>query len=446
MNKIYNASGDGATARYRYPKRVLMSIALISLTISMPTTASDSSLTLSSAIQRTIDKNPSLKVFEFRDTSLQSAAEVARLLPAYEVGVEAENFGGSGELSGTDGAEITVALSSVIELGGKRSARINIASERRTLLDAAKQVRSLELLGEVTRRYGEVLAAQLQVSLTLEASGLANDALNSVTARSQAGATTDAEVKRAKAAVAQAALAHSSAQRQLDYRKIALAALWGQSNPDFSRVEGNLFQFGTDVDFKVLYTRLQDNPAVQIFAAEERVKDAQVRLAKTHSRSDISWSVGVRQMNDSDDTALVAGFSLPLFTSKRNASIVSAAIAERDELLVEKDIALLNLHAQLFRAFHNRKQAITTSNALQDTIIPALEQALEGTKIAYERGRYGYLEYVSARQELLSARRMLIEAATAALLYGAEIEQLTAEPLSASQYEIETNFEDNINE
>ena len=446
MTKFYSASGDDAVTRYRHLKRILMSMVLCSLTISLPTTASDSSLTLSSAIQRTIDKNPSLRVFNFRDTSLQSAAEVARLLPAYELDVEAENFGGSGELSGTDRAEITVALSSVIELGGKRNARIDVTSERRSLLEAQKQVRSLELLGEVTRRYGEVLAAQLQVSLALEASDLANDALNSVTARSQAGATTDAEVKRAKAAVAQATLAHSSAQQQLDYRKIALAVLWGQSNPDFSRVEGNLFQFGTDVDFTVLYARLENNPAVQIFAAEERVKDAQVRLAETHSRSDINWSVGVRQMNDSDDTALVAGFSLPLFTSKRNASAVSAAIAERDELLVEKDIALLNLHAQLFRAFHNRKQAITTSNALQDTIIPALEQALEGTKRAYERGRYGYLEYVSARQELLNARRMLIEAATAALIYGAEIEQLTAEPLSASQYEIETIFEDTINE
>ncbi|MEC7303762.1 MAG: TolC family protein, partial [Pseudomonadota bacterium] len=33
------------------------------------------------------------------------------------------------------------------------------------------------------------------------------------------------------------------------------------------------------------------------------------------------------------------------------------------------------------------------------------------TQAAYQRGRYGYLDYVSARQELLSARRTQIEAA-----------------------------------
>ena len=95
---------------------------------------------------------------------------------------------------------------------------------------------------------------------------------------------------------------------------------------------------------------------------------------------------------------------------------------------------LLDMHNQLFRAFYNRKQAILVVNSLRSTIIPSLEQALIETQDAYQRGRYGYLDYVSSRQELLSARRTLIEAAASALTYGAEIEQLTSEPLASSQY------------
>ena len=78
--------------------------------------------------------------------------------------------------------------------------------------------------------------------------------------------------------------------------------------------------------------------------------------------------------------------------------------------------------------------------ALRTAIIPALEQALVETQAAYQRGHYGYLDYVSARQELLSARRTQIEAAAAALTYGAEIEQLTAEPLALTQYGEDNTF------
>ena len=396
--------------------------------------ATNNALTLNTALKRALEQNPSLKVFDFRNIALGGQLETANLKPAYELGLETENFSGSDELSGFDGAELTVSLSSVLEMGDKRAARRGIVSNGRSVLDAQRQVESLALLGEVTRRYVDVLTAQEQVSLAKEADELASQTLNIVAKRANAGATPDAEVKRAQAAASQAQLTLLSTQQQLEYLKVSLAALWGETSPNFAKIDGDLFHFGADVEFEMLYAKVEKNPAIQIFAAEERLKEAEVRLAKTQSRADISWSVGVRRFQESDNSALVAGFSMPLFSSKRNSGAVSTALAQRNEIFVQKEVALLNMHTQLFRAFHNRKQAILTAKELQNTIIPALEEALKETQAAYQRGRYGYLEYVSARQELLSARRTLIESASSALTYGAEIEQVTAEPLSTSQY------------
>jgi cobalt-zinc-cadmium efflux system outer membrane protein len=190
----------------------------------------------------------------------------------------------------------------------------------------------------------------------------------------------------------------------------------------------------------MLYAKVEKNPAIEIFAAESRLKEAELRLAQTQSSADISWSVGVRRIQETDDTALVAGFSMPLFSGQRNTGAVSTALAEKNQVLAQRDVMLLDLHTQLFRAYHNRKQAIVAVKALRTAIIPALEQALVETQAAYQRGRYGYLDYVSARQELLSARRTQIEAAAAALTYGAEIEQLTAEPLALTQYGEDNTF------
>jgi len=441
MYPIRTAPGSGAWDQRIFINRcTLFSLLFFIFSSGLNAAPGDSTITLADAVQRSLTQNPSLKVFPYRYDALQGQAETARLWPAYELGFDAENVGGTGDFNGVEGVELTIALSSVIEMGDKSAARQGVVSYSRSVLDANRQVESLALLGEVTRRYVDVLAAQEQVTLSGEAAQLASESLRIVKKRATAGATPEAEVKRAQAAAEQAKLALLAEQQRLSYLKMALSALWGLTTPDFRNVEGDLFQFGEDVPFEMLYAKVETNPAIEIFAAESRLKEAEIRLAQTQSSADISWSVGVRRMQETDDTALVAGFSMPLFSGKRNSGAVSTALAEKNQVLAQRDVMLLDLHTQLFRAFHNRKQAIVAVKSLRTAIIPALEQALEETQAAYQRGRYGYLDYVSARQELLSARRTQIEAAAAALTYGAEIEQLTAEPLAMTQYSKDNTF------
>ena len=436
MFRTLNAPHNGANTLTIYWRRPLY----LSLLMLIPWTSTQAEqvehkLTLSSAIKYSLEQNPSLKVFEFRKIALRGQQETASLRPAYEVGFEAENFSGTGNFSGSDNVELTVSLSSVIEMGDKRTARVNVVNSSRAQLDVQRQVEALELFGEVTRRYIDVLAAQERVTLAEEGAQLAQNTLNEVTKRAKRGATPEAEVKRAQAAAGQSQLTVSSEKQQLAYLKVALAALWGEKMPSFSKVEGNLFQFGEDVEFQRLYARTKQNPAITIFATEERLKEAEIRLAKTQASTNIRWSIGLRQFQETDDTALTAGFNVPLFSSKRSTGSIISAIAARDEVLTRKEAALLKLHTQLFRAYSSRQQAIFSFKKLQSNIIPSLKQALKETRKAYQRGRYSYLDYLTARQELITARRSLIDAGSAALRYGADIEQLTAEPLPASQYD-----------
>jgi cobalt-zinc-cadmium efflux system outer membrane protein len=440
MLLIGTAPGSGALGRRNIKSRCILFSLLFFISSGLNAAPGEPTIKLSTAVQRSLLQNPSLNVFPYRYAALKGQAETAQLRPAYELGFDSENVGGTGDFSGVDSAELTISLSSVIEMGDKRIARQGVVSLSRSVLDASRQVESLALLGEVTRRYIDVLAAQEQVTLAVEVVQLANESLHIVKERASVGATPEAEVKRAVAAAEQAKLALLSEQQRLAYLKVSLSALWGVTSPDFDKVEGDLFQFGEDVAFDLLYAKVEKNPAIEVFAAESRLKEAEIRLAQTQSSADISWSVGVRRLQETDDTALVAGFSMPLFSGKRNVGAVSTALAEKNQVLAERDVMLLDLHTQLFRAFHNRKQAIVAVEALRTAIIPALEQALVETQAAYQRGRYGYLDYVSARQELLSARRTQIEAAAAALTYGAEIEQLTAEPLALTQYGEDNTF------
>jgi len=395
-------------------------------------------LTLATAIKRTLAKNPTFNVFTLRQVSLDGQQQTQALAPAYQLGFEVENFAGSGELQGFDSTEFTVSLSSVIEMGGKRNFRMDIVSHRSAMLAAEGKIAALNLLAEVTRRYISVLAAQEDLTLAIEATQLAEETLLAVEKRAKAGSTPKAEIKRAMATVGNTRLVAATKNQQLSATKSSLALIWNErwneNSPSFAKVEGNLYHFSDDVTFEQLYGKVTQNPALLAFASEERLKSAQLRLAKSQSSTDIQWTIGIKQLQEIGDTALVAGFSVPLFSSSNNTGAIISAQADRDEVQARKTTALLQIHNQLQQAYSSRKQAIYTANNLKEIIIPLLQEALTETKIAYQRGLYSYLDYLSARQELLDAKQALIASASAALRFGADIEQLIAEPLPASQH------------
>lgn len=434
MLQFYTAPLYGAGSMCFVFKRIALLITfLIFSTTAASAEKSESTLSLSTAIQRTLEQNPSLKIYPFREEALAGSALTANMKPAYEIGVEAENFAGSGELDGFGGAEITVSLSSVLELGDKRAARVGIVSDSRAALTTHRQLESLELLAEVTRRFIDTLASQTRVELASEARQLAQETVSASKKRVTTGAAPEADAKRAQAALAMGRLLEASEKQHFEFTKLSLSSLWGATNVTFSRVGGDLFQFGEDIAFETLVERVTANPAIQLFAAQERVKDAELRLAKTQSKSDISWSVGIRRLREIDDTALVAGLSMPLFSGRRNKGEVARALAERNVISVQREASLLELRTLLFSAYSSRQQAKLAVEQLQENVIPALEEAVSQTRKGYQRGRFGYLEYITAAQDLLDSKAMLIESAAAALTYGAEIEQLTASTISASQ-------------
>ena len=388
-------------------------------------------LTLANALSRTVAQNPTLQVFDFRLQGLEGRRFSADQNPALEAGLEVENVLGSGNRQGSDAAEYTLSLSSVLELGGKRQARVSVVDSRYGLVEAERRAETLDVLGQVAQRFVATLALQEKLQLAAEAVALAEATHEIVTRRADRGAAPQAEVLRARAALTQSRIEQSHLRAAYESRKMALASLWGETSPDFQMLEGDLFQFGSSDNFVALYQRVSDSPAIQIYASEQRIREAEIQLARSQSESDIRWQVGIRRFEETDDTALTAGLSVPLFSGRRNRGEVQAALAARDEVRFRREDTLLRLHSRLFDAYHLRQQSIETVEQIRSQMLPDLTEALTQTREAYENGRYSYVEWTAAQRELLSARQALVDAATTALLNQALIEQLTAQPLVA---------------
>ncbi len=389
-------------------------------------------LSLDEAIARAGEQNPGLRVFDLKLRADEARQRAADRAPALALGADIENAFGSGEYRGADSAEYTVSLSSVIELGGKRQARKSLAGAARDLTAMEREAKALDLMTEVTQRFIATLALQEKVALGEEAVALA-DGARRITARATAsGAAPEADALRADAALVQGRidLARLRAAYDSGRMALALALAWGGSQADFARLDGDLFAAGRAQPFETLWQRAQGNPAVVLFAGERRLREAELNLARSRAAGDIDWQLGLRRMDDSGDSALVAGVSMPLFAGPRAQAGIAAAQAELGQVEFRQQDALLSLHQRLFAAYVERQTQLDAVAAMRAEMLPALEKALAQTRAGYAQGRYGYAEWMAAQRELLAARVALIDAAAGALLNQALIEQLTAQPVA----------------
>ncbi|MDD4865092.1 MAG: TolC family protein [Alishewanella agri] len=415
---------------------VASSILLHQAVAAEPATAD---LTLQQAAKKVLQQHPQLQVFDWRLKAAAGQQQLAELNLGYELGLQADNAFGTGDMSGVKSLEVTVSLSSVIELGDKRHARMAVSSANQGLLLAQRQAASLDLLGELTQRFVTVLTLQQKMALAAQTVSMTEQALTLVTQRVQRGAAPEAEQLRAKVAFKQAQLQHGLLQTELDSSKLALVSLWGAEQADFNQVSGDLFHLAQSPSFQTLYQHVLATPTVEVFAARQRLRDAELTLTQSQSAGDVRWQLGAMRSQESRDFGLVAGVSVPLFSKQRNQGAITAAQAESQAEQFEKETALLDLRARLYQAWQTHRYSSMAVKDMQRDILPLLEQALQQTEDAYRRGRYGYAEWISARQALQDAQLELVNAASTALSNQVLIEQLTGVALAASPLAITTS-------
>jgi cobalt-zinc-cadmium efflux system outer membrane protein len=410
--------------------RRAMALACAAPLLGFAATAASQVLTLASAIERTLVNNPELRVYAPRLTAHRARADLAALRPPLEFEAEVQDVFGTGQASGFDIAETTFALSQVVELGDKRNLRVEAAAAGATLTTAERAAAELDVLAEVTRRFIHAAADQEHLALTQRATALAEDNVAAATARVAAARAPDVELRRARVTRARALVEQEHAEHELLASRRKLAAMWGDTEAVFERVGADLYALPPDEGYEQLLARMASSPDFARFASEERLRDAELRVAEAHARADLRWRAGVRILSETNDEAFVIGVSLPLRAGRRAEGGIALARAEREQTMAELEAHRVRAEAQLFELFQELRHSITEAGVLRTSVVPEMEAALEATRTAFERGRYSYLEWVDAQRELVEVQRALIDASANAHLYRTEIERLTGEALS----------------
>lgn len=424
-----------AAARIRTSIRRRAALVIASLLLASSTAvATAEPLTLERAVAAAIRHNPELAMLPLQRRVLDARSDQAGQRPPLNVGVDLENALGTGDTRGTRAVEATLALSSVIELGGKRASRIDAARFEIGVFDTERSARQLDVLAEVTRRYIDAATSIERVHLAERASALAEHTLADAERRVRAAKAPHVEVDRAEIAVARAKLAERKARAEADSARRQLAATWGATDAvldgtPIGDLDARLLDVPAVADFAALVARLDASPDFLRFASEARLRDAQLRLAQAQRRPDLAWSAGIRRLQESRDQAFVAGVSIPLGSGRRAESGIAEARAQRDLVDAERAASQVRVRATLYALHASLREAVSEANELRATMLPRMEEALKETQYAFDRGRYGYLELVDAQREYLDVQSALIDASADAHLLQTEIERLTAAAL-----------------
>jgi cobalt-zinc-cadmium efflux system outer membrane protein len=387
-------------------------------------------LTLRAAVERTLARNPELGGFGYRLRAQSARADAAYLRPPLELRGDIEDFLGNGAASGFDSAETTFSIARVIELGDKRDYRKAAADAALSLIEVERAAAELDVLAELTRRFIHVARDQELLRVTRRATELARETANSTEMRVEAARAPEVELRRARVTLARAEIDEEHAEHELLAARRALAAMWGDRVDEFGRVEADLYTLPVVDSFEALEARIARNPDYLRFVSEARLRDAEIRLAQARARSDLVVSGGIRHLQATSDQALVFGVSMPLGRAKRAQSSRAEAEALRGLNEAESEAHAVRINAELFGIYQELRHAIAEAGILRTSVLPEMEAALAATRVAFEQGRYSFLEWVDAQRALIDVDGALIEASANAHLFVAEIERLTSEPLS----------------
>ncbi|WP_261998172.1 TolC family protein [Stenotrophomonas sp. Ste96] len=395
-------------------------------------------LTLDDAIARVAQYHPDLRLAQAQRPVWEARRDAAGLSPPLTVGVELENALGTGEARGVDAAEVTVTLAGVLERGGKLDARRAVAQANLDSLAPQRETARLDLMAEVARRYLAVTDARQQLRIAETDIEQRRRAVAAARLRLQAGASPESVLMTAQAMLAQAELDRDRATQMDQSARAALSALWRQRDPGFDVVSGDPMQLPALQDFAVLADELQRTPELAVLAGERRIREAQVQLARTEARPDVSWQVGVRNSRDTRDTSLVAGFSLPLGSVRRAEPEIRAAEAELALNSVEREARALQLYATLAEAHGRYLTSRLEVTRMARDVLPQLKRAENAAEKAWRAGAISYMEWAQLQAMRIEARQRQLEAAIAAQTALIEIQRLTGQSMVAATDTVST--------
>ncbi|NTY40683.1 TolC family protein [Burkholderia diffusa] len=391
-----------------------------------PDALPSTSLTLSDALSAAARNNPALRGARADVDASAGALMQAGARPNPEVSFLQEGFRRAERTS-------TAMINQTIELGGKRNARLDVASYGREAADASLDEQRAVVRADVTAAFYGLLAAQRQLQVTEESAAIAARSADLASRRAQAGKVSPVEATKAQVAAAAVLIEVATARGRVDVAREKLNAAMGGARTDRRDAVGDLEVVPAVDPLPALVERLDDAPLARIARAEMLRSNAAVSLERARRIPDVTVSAGVKRVTTGGvpDNQAVVGVSIPipLFNTNKGALLEATHKAERANADLDRERARLRL--DLTQAYANFEAAAQEARRLKTDILPGARTALDAMSRGYQLGKFGFLDVLDAQRTLFQGQSQYVRALADAHTARADIGRLVGTPLAA---------------
>jgi len=386
-------------------------------------------ITLRQAISLALIRNPELRSYSWEVRAREAQALQAGLPPNPEIGLEIEDFGGTGSVEGFDGTETTILLSQLIPLGGKLSKKRKVEELNTELAEWDYETTRLNVLTKTVLAYLNVLAAQEHYVLQSELFDLAERVHATVSERAQEGEISPIQEKMSQVALSRTKIQLEQSKRELESSKRILSSMWNSNTTEFREVKGDFFSITPIPTFEDLQDLLSENPVIARWSTEIEQREATIKLEKANAIPDPFVSGGYRHISELNDNAFVVGLSIPIPVLNRNQGAIAEARSRLKKAIEEQDNALVVVNSALAQAFQTLSASYEEAILLKDKVLPEAKNAYELIFEGYKEGEFPLLNVLVAQKAVFDTKLQYIDALLAYHTSRAKVERLIGSPI-----------------
>lgn len=294
-------------------------------------------------------------------------------------------------------------LSQTILLGGKRKQRIKLRGLE--LSKARLEYENLKrtILTDAFKEFVVILHLQENKTLQQNRISVAEDLLNAVSRKVEAGKLSPAEKSRARIQFIQEQLKLRAIEKSLKTTWNSISTLWGKGNISFNYSTGDLSYIRT-----IPSTISLDNaPDIKISKLLLEIKETNVLTEKANAIPDLDFGAGLKR---SGGYTYQVEFSIPLPIFNRNKGNIKSSVFELEQARLELKAVESQLRTDVSN-LQTELEILTSEIAiLNDDIIPEAQNAYKIIADGYMNGRFTYLDVVDTQEMWFQSKEQYLDA------------------------------------
>jgi len=323
-----------------------------------------------------------------------------------------------------DTRQINLQLNQEVELGGKRTARMEAADASYNKADAKLMTKKAELHANVVMAFYKVLVAQEKVALAQSSYAIAESALDAARKRVEAGKSSPVEQAKSSVAASLAKVDLAQSNTELNNSRKQLSALWGSDMPAFESAIGEVTHIPEVGSLVELQALIEHAPEINLAKLEIKTREALTEVERSKATPNITISAGVVKNDELGLNQALFGLSMPIPVFDRNQGNVQSAVSRKykaeDAFVALKN----NMQTKLAMQYERLGAARQTVQLLQIEVLPSAKSVFDAANRGFTLGKFNFIDVLDAQRTLYQAKTQYINALLDAHQSIAEIERI----------------------